>query len=82
MNLHSLGIFFFRPHGEYDAHKSMLRSHHASDGEESAKIMSSSVPLSVLLIPSLKEVNSYIYFIHNISKQRVSVKLYYDFLSF
>ncbi|KAG5114184.1 hypothetical protein JHK82_037453 [Glycine max] len=44
-----------RPHGEYDAHKSMLRSHHASDGEESAKIMSSSVPLSVLLIPSLKE---------------------------
>ncbi|KAG4987089.1 hypothetical protein AAZX31_12G214600 [Glycine max] len=44
-----------RPHGEYDAHKGMLRSHHASDGEESAKIMSSSVPLSVLLIPSLKE---------------------------
>ncbi|XP_061370494.1 uncharacterized protein LOC133313178 isoform X2 [Gastrolobium bilobum] len=38
-----------------DAQKGMLRSHYASDDEESVKIMSSSVPLSVLLIPSLKE---------------------------
>ncbi|RDX99618.1 Serine/threonine-protein kinase svkA, partial [Mucuna pruriens] len=44
-----------RSHGEHDAHKSKLRSHRASDQEEISKIMSSSVPLSVLLIPSLKE---------------------------
>ncbi|XP_027340383.1 germinal center kinase 1-like isoform X2 [Abrus precatorius] len=41
---------------EYDAQKGMLRSHYASNNAERAKIMSSSVPLSVLLIPSLKEV--------------------------
>ncbi|XP_019425734.1 PREDICTED: serine/threonine-protein kinase 25-like isoform X1 [Lupinus angustifolius] len=35
--------------------KGMPRSHYSSGDEESAKIMSSSVPLSVLLIPSLKE---------------------------
>ncbi|KAJ1442402.1 Protein kinase domain [Sesbania bispinosa] len=45
-----------RPSREYiDAQKGISRSHYASDDEESAKIMSSSVPLSVLLIPSLKE---------------------------
>ncbi|KAF7822689.1 serine/threonine-protein kinase 25-like isoform X1 [Senna tora] len=38
-----------------DAQKGFSRSHHASDDEESAKIMSSSVPLSNLLIPSVKE---------------------------
>ncbi|XP_019443927.1 PREDICTED: germinal center kinase 1-like isoform X1 [Lupinus angustifolius] len=35
--------------------KGMSRSHYSSGDEESAKIMSSSVPLSALLIPSLKE---------------------------
>ncbi|KAE9590614.1 putative protein kinase STE-STE20-YSK family [Lupinus albus] len=35
--------------------KGMPRSHYSSGDEESAKIMSSSVPLSVLLIPSLRE---------------------------
>ncbi|XP_075671247.1 uncharacterized protein LOC142640839 isoform X1 [Castanea sativa] len=38
-----------------DAQKGFLRSHHASDEEESQKIAPPSVPLSVLLIPSLKE---------------------------
>ncbi|ESW21479.1 hypothetical protein PHAVU_005G074300 [Phaseolus vulgaris] len=40
---------------ERDSHRGMSRSHHANN-EGSAKIMSSSVPLSALLIPSLKEV--------------------------
>ncbi|XP_020239321.1 germinal center kinase 1 [Cajanus cajan] len=45
-----------RPSREYiDAQKGISRSHSASDDEESAKIISSSVPLSGLLIPSLKE---------------------------
>ncbi|XP_027354779.1 germinal center kinase 1-like isoform X2 [Abrus precatorius] len=45
-----------RPSREYiDAPKGISRSHYASDDKESAKIISSSVPLSVLLIPSLKE---------------------------
>ncbi|MED6133950.1 hypothetical protein PIB30_032974 [Stylosanthes scabra] len=45
-----------RSHHEYhDALKGMSRSQYASDDEESAKVMSSSVPLSVLLVPSLKE---------------------------
>ncbi|CAL0310662.1 unnamed protein product [Lupinus luteus] len=35
--------------------KGMSRSHYSSGDEESAKILSSSAPLSVLLIPSLKE---------------------------
>ncbi|KAE9621625.1 putative protein kinase STE-STE20-YSK family [Lupinus albus] len=35
--------------------KGMSRSHYSSGDEESAKIISSSTPLSVLLIPSLKE---------------------------
>ncbi|GLT72154.1 hypothetical protein SLA2020_441100 [Shorea laevis] len=39
----------------FDAQKGFSRSQHASDDEESLKIASSSVPLSVLLIPSLKE---------------------------
>ncbi|KAI9083563.1 hypothetical protein K1719_034505 [Acacia pycnantha] len=38
-----------------DAQKGISRSHHLRDDEESAKIMSSSVPLSNLLIPSVKE---------------------------
>ncbi|KAL9383344.1 hypothetical protein Peur_023667 [Populus x canadensis] len=41
---------------EYSAvPKAFSRSHQASDDEESARIASSSAPLSVLLIPSLKE---------------------------
>ncbi|TKY66488.1 Serine/threonine-protein kinase svkA [Spatholobus suberectus] len=45
-----------RPSREYiDPQKGILRSHYPSDDEENAKIISSSVPLSVLLIPSLKE---------------------------
>ncbi|KAG4385772.1 hypothetical protein AAZX31_12G152000 [Glycine max] len=45
-----------RPSREYfDAPKAFSRSHYSIDDEESAKIISSSVPLSVLLIPSLKE---------------------------
>ncbi|XP_061352695.1 uncharacterized protein LOC133297542 [Gastrolobium bilobum] len=45
-----------RPSREYiDSQKGLLRSHYASDDEESSKIMSSSLPLSVLFIPSLKE---------------------------
>lgn len=49
--------FFFRPSHEYiDAQKDFSRSHNASDDEENDKIMSSSAPLSILLIPSLKEV--------------------------
>lgn len=39
----------------FDAQRGFSRSQHASDDEESLKITSSSVPLSVLLIPSLKE---------------------------
>ncbi|XP_073221329.1 uncharacterized protein [Cicer arietinum] len=45
-----------RSYREYiDAQRGMSRSHYASDDEESARIISSSAPLSVLLIPSLKE---------------------------
>ncbi|XP_057454820.1 uncharacterized protein LOC130746268 isoform X2 [Lotus japonicus] len=45
-----------RPSHEYiDAQKDFSRSHNASDDEENDKIMSSSAPLSILLIPSLKE---------------------------
>ncbi|KAG6689323.1 hypothetical protein I3842_11G169000 [Carya illinoinensis] len=39
----------------FDAQKGNSRSQHASDDEASLKIASSSAPLSVLLIPSLKE---------------------------
>ncbi|GMY31867.1 serine/threonine-protein kinase 26-like [Fagus crenata] len=39
----------------FDAQKGFSRSYHTSDDEESVKIAPSSVPLSVLLIPSLKE---------------------------
>jgi len=45
----------------------MSKSHYASDDEESARILSSSAPLSVLLIPSLKEVKPYVYLILIIS---------------
>ncbi|KAK7244247.1 hypothetical protein RIF29_39066 [Crotalaria pallida] len=38
-----------------DSQKGVTRSHYSSGDEESARVMSSSVPLSVLLIPSLKE---------------------------
>lgn len=55
--LYILRDFFFRLRGERDSHRGMSRSHHANNDEGSAKIMSSSVPLSALLIPSLKEVN-------------------------
>lgn len=52
-------IIFFRPYREFiDSQKGMSSSHYSSGDEESAKILSSSVPLSVLLIPSLKEVSS------------------------
>ncbi|KAI4333647.1 hypothetical protein L6164_018427 [Bauhinia variegata] len=45
-----------RPSREYiDVQKGISRLRHASDDEESVKITSSSAPLSVLLIPSLKE---------------------------
>lgn len=45
-----------RSYREYiDAQRGMSKSHYASDDEESARILSSSAPLSVLLIPSLKE---------------------------
>jgi hypothetical protein len=51
--------FYLRHSREYfDAQKGFSRSQHASDDEESLKIASSSVPLSVLLIPSLKEVST------------------------
>ncbi|OMO88933.1 hypothetical protein CCACVL1_08092 [Corchorus capsularis] len=40
----------------FDAQRLFPRSRQASDDEENAKIASSSVPLSMLLIPSLKEV--------------------------
>ncbi|WVZ02478.1 hypothetical protein V8G54_023284 [Vigna mungo] len=44
------------PSREYmDAQKGISRSQYYIDDEESAKIISSSAPLSVLLIPSLKE---------------------------
>lgn len=57
-------FFFFRSYREYiDAQRGMSRSHYASDDEESARIISSSAPLSVLLIPSLKEVKKRIYLI-------------------
>ncbi|XP_027925909.1 germinal center kinase 1-like [Vigna unguiculata] len=39
----------------FDSSRGMSRSHHANNDEGSAKIMSSSVPLSALLVPSLKE---------------------------
>ncbi|GLT69696.1 hypothetical protein SLA2020_418270 [Shorea laevis] len=42
-------------HEYFDAQRVFPRSHRASNDDESAKIVSSSVPLSVLLIPSLKE---------------------------
>ncbi|WJX73253.1 non-specific serine/threonine protein kinase [Trifolium repens] len=45
-----------RSYREYiDAQRGMVRSNYAGDEEESARIISSSAPLSVLLIPSLKE---------------------------
>ncbi|XP_047176541.1 germinal center kinase 1-like isoform X1 [Vigna umbellata] len=39
----------------FDSSRGMSRSHHANNDEGSAKIMLSSVPLSALLVPSLKE---------------------------
>uniref|UniRef100_A0A6N2NJ79 non-specific serine/threonine protein kinase n=1 Tax=Salix viminalis TaxID=40686 RepID=A0A6N2NJ79_SALVM len=42
----------------FDAPKAFARSQQAIDVEESARIASSSTPLSVLLIPSLKEVSN------------------------
>ncbi|PON81840.1 Serine/threonine protein kinase [Trema orientale] len=42
-------------HGYFDSPKEISRSQQESDDEETAKIVSSSVPLSILLIPSLKE---------------------------
>ena len=51
--------FYLRHSREYfDAQKGFSRSYHTSDDEESVKIAPSSVPLSVLLIPSLKEVST------------------------
>ena len=50
-----------------DKQKGISRSH-PKDDEESAKIVASSVPLSNLIIPSVKEVNPCIYlsnFIHD-----------------
>ncbi|KAK2423656.1 non-specific serine/threonine protein kinase [Trifolium repens] len=45
-----------RSYREYiDAQRGMVRSNYAGDEEESARIISSSAPLSVLLIPSSKE---------------------------
>ncbi|XP_058779617.1 uncharacterized protein LOC131653481 isoform X3 [Vicia villosa] len=45
-----------RSYREYiDAQRGNVRSHHASDDEESARTISSSATLSSLLIPSLKE---------------------------
>ncbi|PON34146.1 Serine/threonine protein kinase [Parasponia andersonii] len=42
-------------HGYFDSPKEISRSRQESDDEETAKIVSSSMPLSILLIPSLKE---------------------------
>ncbi|XP_044504459.1 germinal center kinase 1 [Mangifera indica] len=39
----------------FDAQRAFSKSHQASDDEDGARITSSSAPLSVLLIPSLKE---------------------------
>ncbi|XVF04262.1 hypothetical protein REPUB_Repub05bG0067500 [Reevesia pubescens] len=43
-------------HEYFDAQRFFPRAHQPSDDEENAKIASSSIPLSMLLIPSLKEV--------------------------
>lgn len=45
-------------HEYLDAPKTLPRLFLGSDDEENAKIVSSCTPLSVLLIPSLKEVNT------------------------
>ena len=51
--------FYLRSTREYfAAPKVFSRSRQASDDEESARIASSAAPLSVLLIPSLKEVSN------------------------
>lgn len=42
----------------FDAPKVLPRSRNASDDEDSAKALSASASLSVLLIPSLKEVST------------------------
>ena len=77
--------YFFRPSREYyDAQKGTSKSNYSSDDEESAKIVSSSLPLSVLLIPSLKEVNSHRFCSNNVtacchSKLVCSAKYYFNF---
>ncbi|KAK8545655.1 hypothetical protein V6N12_026485 [Hibiscus sabdariffa] len=43
-------------HEYFDTQRAFPRTHQPSDDEENAKITSSSVPLSMLLIPSIKEV--------------------------
>ncbi|GMJ11436.1 hypothetical protein like AT3G15220 [Hibiscus trionum] len=43
-------------HEYFDTQRAFPRTRQPSDEEENAKIMSSSVPLSMLLIPSIKEV--------------------------
>lgn len=49
--------FFSRSSRDYfDAQRFFPRSRQPSDDEENAKIISSSVSLSMLLIPSIKEV--------------------------
>lgn len=56
MCIHSWG-FLIQTLCEHDSHRGLSRSHHANNDEGSTKIMLSSVPLSALLVPSLKEVN-------------------------
>lgn len=54
------GWYFYLRHSRdyFDAQKGFSRPQYESDDEESLKVASSSVALSVLLIPSLKEVST------------------------
>ncbi|KAF4367166.1 hypothetical protein CsatB_011580 [Cannabis sativa] len=45
-------------HGHFESPKAISKSRQESDDEENAKIISSSAPLAILLMPALKEVNA------------------------
>ncbi|KAL1063936.1 hypothetical protein V6Z11_D13G177000 [Gossypium hirsutum] len=55
-NLHLASKYSVSSHEYFDAQKAFPRTCQPSDDEENAKITSSCIPLSMLLIPSLKEV--------------------------
>jgi len=53
-----MSIFFRHSHEFFDAPRALPKPSLSSDNEEFAKIASGSAPLSMLFMPSLKEVRA------------------------